>query len=313
MPDFRRARRGAGHTIDTALRALRRLGVEDARVVVESAGPGWAEGTVVRQEPAAGAPLDGRTRVVLGVAGVGGLESLPYALRDVDDSEFGVDPLLALFDNPVYKLRHHLRGGGEFFALRAGDHVTARRWIEQVFQLDPSAWAPERWPALAQLLPVLHRIAGREAGLGLALQVLYGLPLAEVRLVRALVPVATHGRLALGTANARLGVDSLLGEGLAESARLAVTIGPVPLDAYLAHDAPALRAERAAVYRLVLPAHLADAVDERWRVGDPAGAARLADASGAVPIAPVALAAAPQEAPALGLTTRLGRVPGAAP
>jgi hypothetical protein len=118
MPDLVRPRRGARHTLDTALRALRALGVDDARVVVESAGAGWAPGSVVRQQPAPGAALGPHARVVLAVAGVGALEALPYALRDVDDSAFGVDPLVALLDNPVHKLRHHLRGGGEFFALR---------------------------------------------------------------------------------------------------------------------------------------------------------------------------------------------------
>lgn len=317
MPNFRRARRGAHHTLDTALRALRRLGLDDARVVVESAGPGWSPGTVVRQEPAPGTVIEARTRVVLGVAGIGALESLPYALRDVDDSSFGVDPLLALFDNPVYKLRHHLRGGGEFFALHAGDPVTARRWIEQVFQLDATRWAPTRWPALARLLPALHRLAGREEGLALALRLVCALPLARVDVVRAMVPVATGRRLALGTANTRLGVDTLLGEGLAEAARLKVTIGPIPLDLYLACDTDAERAERQALYALVLPAHLADVVDERWIVGDPDAPLRLtgtlvpgfgwrdgAEKEG------TRLSA---DAPALGLTTRLGPVPGAAP
>lgn len=310
MPDFVRPRRGAHHTIDTALRALRALGLDDARVVVESAGAGWAPGAVVRQHPPPGAPLAPQTRVVLGVAGVGALEALPYAMRDVDDSAFGVDPLMALLDNPVHKLRHHLRGGGEFFALRPDDPVSARRWIEQVFQIDPTPWNPARWPALARLLPVLHRTAGREAGVALGLRLVFGLRLAGVTLERTLLPAPYVERLTLGVRGVRLGVDSLLGVGRSEIARLALTIGPVPLATYHLHAAPALAAERRAMYALVVPAPLAPAMVERWIVGDPDAGSRLGGATGRIG-SPSRLAL-PTDAgsagtpAALGLTTRLG-------
>ncbi len=318
MPDFARPRRGARHTVDTALRALRALGVDDARVVVETVGAGWTPGAVVRQQPPPGAPVGAHTRVTLGVSGVGALEALPYALRDVDDSAFGVDPLMALLDNPVHKLRHHLRGGGEFFALRPDDLVSARRWIEQVFQIDPGSWDPSRWPALARLLPALHRTAGRQAGVALGLRLVFGLRLAAFALERAYLPVPYVERLTLGARGARLGVDALLGVGRSEVARLAITIGPVSLAAYRAHEAPTLLAERRALYALVVPAALASGVVERWVVGDPDAGARLGGSSlggfGA-PAAPAfALGGGPVPAgavsadlpAALGLTTRLG-------
>ncbi len=310
MPDFVRPRRGARHTIDTALRSLRALGFDDARVTLESAGAGWAPQAVVWQRPAPGDPIGPHTRVALGVAGVGALEALPYALRDVDDSAFGVDPLMALLDDPVHKLRHHLRGGGEFFALRPDDPVSARRWIEQVFQIDPSPWDRARWPALARLLPVLHRTAGREAGVALALRLVFGLRLAGVLLERAFLPAPYVERLTLGTRGARLGVDALLGIGRSEVARLALTIGPVSLAAYRAHAAPVLIAERRALYALVVPAGLAAGVVERWIVGDPNAAARLGGASdvfGASGGFSFGARGADGGAPAaLGLTTRLG-------
>ena len=306
MPDFIRPRRGARHTLDTALRSLRHLGFDDARVVVESAGPGWSPGTVVRQSPPPGQLLGPRTRVILGVAGVGALESLPYAMRDVDDSAFGVDPLMALFDNPVLKLLHHLRGGGEFYALRANDPVTARRWIESVFQVDPTPWPEERWPAIARLLPALHRVAGRaDAGLALALRVVFGLPVSGVRLTRGVVPLDPGARLALATAGARLGVDTVLGDGVVDTVRLEVALGPVPLAVYLAQSAEATRAERDALYALVLPSSLAAAVDERWTVGDPDDPPRLAATFGV--LEPTLRDDGPSaDPPALGLTVRLG-------
>lgn len=339
MPDLCRPRRGATHTLDTALRALAALGVDDARIAVESVGPGWPDGRVVRQAPAPGAPLDARTRVVLGVGGVGALDALPYALRDADDAPFGVDALVALFDTPALKLRYHLRAGGDFFALRDGDLTSARRWIEQVFQVDPAPWAPERWPALARLLPLLHRLAGRPAGLAAALRVLFDLPLAEARAVRGVAYARDGVRLALGTAGSRLGVDTLLGFGPVDVARVAVTLGPVSLATYLAHeDGPdgRLTAERRAMYGLLLPAPLADAVDERWLVGDPAVAGRLGDAFGDPlgygpdagpdsssggsldgssdgPAGGASARARRPEPAALGLTTRLGAAPNPAP
>lgn len=314
MPDFVRPRRGARHTIDTALRALRALGLDDARVTVESAGVGWAPHAVVRQQPPPGAPVGPHTRVTLSVCGVGALEALPYALRDLDDSAFGVDPLMALLDNPVHKLRHHLRGGGEFFALRPDDPVSARRWIEEVFQIDPSPWHRARWPAIARLLPVLHRTAGHEAGVTLALRLVFGLPLAAFGLERAFLPAPYVERLTLGTRGARLGVDALLGVGRTEVARLALTVGPVSLATYRAHEAPELLAERRAVYALVVPASLASGVVERWIVGDPHAAARLAGgALGTLGAYAARAEFAPLDgagdggAPAvLGLTTRLG-------
>jgi hypothetical protein len=182
--------------------------------------------------------------------------------------------------------------------------VSARRWIEEVFQLDPSPWAPERWPALARLLPVLHRVAGRREGLALALGLVFGLPLAGVALEPRVVRAAPRGSLALGAAAARLGVDALLGPGRAEVATLALTLGPVPLDAYARHRGPALAAERRAVYALVAPAALAAGVEERWVVGDPGAPSRLSGQ-------PLGAAAggAPTEPAALGLTARLGPPP----
>lgn len=299
MPDLCRARRGAAHTVDTALRALAAAGVDDARISLESAGPGWPDGRVVRQHPPPGAALDARARVVLGVGGAGTLDALPYALRDDDDeAPFGVEALVALLDTPALKLRHHLRAGGDFFALRAGDLRGARRWIERVFQVDPAPWDPARWPALARLLPRLHRLAGRPAGVGAALGLCFGLPVAEVAARRGLAPAPVGRRLALGEANSRLGVDTLLGLGPVDVVRIEVAIGPVPLADYHAHadgpDGPRTR-ERAALYALVLPAPLAEAVVERWVLRD-AAPTRLADP----------FAAPGAAAPALGLTTRLG-------
>ena len=65
MPDLVRARRLARQTLDSALTTLLyALGVDDARVVVESVGRGWEPGTIVEQALSPELRLPLRTRIV---------------------------------------------------------------------------------------------------------------------------------------------------------------------------------------------------------------------------------------------------------
>lgn len=292
MPDLVDPTRGIRHDMDSAISSLVRLGVEVDKIVVRSAGPGWPDGTVVRQAPAPGTRIGAYTRVILSVAGKGGVQSLPYPLRDARDGEFGVDGLFALFDNPVLKLVHHVREAGQFLALHPDDPASARRWIEDIFGIDPTPWARERWYALARVLPALHRVAGRADAVPLAFRLVFGLPVQRVRTVPGLVPLAASRQTRVGSANSRLGVDTVAGTGALGVLRLEVTFGPVELDGYRTHAlSDDMRNERDALYRLILPAHLCAEVQERWMVGDPANPPRLGD---------------PRAAPTLGVNARLG-------
>ena len=277
MPDLATPRRGLRHTIDTALQTLERLGVDFDRVVVRRAGAGWETGTIVGQEPAAGTELGEQTRVVLSVAGTGALESLPFSLREDSDEELRADELFALFDNPLGKLGHTVRMGGGFLELRPDDPSTSLRWIEGLFQISAQSWPKRRWYAVARLLPALHRVAGRADAVPLALGLVFQLPVMHVKSVAGLVPTHDTRRTRLGMKNGRLGVDASVGAGVRALTGLAITIGPVTLDQYREHTLPSERAQRDALYRLVLPAHVQDAVVERWRVGDPADGSRLGD------------------------------------
>lgn len=283
MPDLSGVTRGVRHTLDSALPSLLRLGVSLDEIVVESAGLGWPEGTVVRQRPEPGEPLRERARVVLGVAGEGALDALPYPLRDTDDTPFGVDPLFALIDSPLHKLSHHLREAGGYWALRSDDPRSARRWVEGVFQLDLAPWPERRWCSIARLLPMLHRVGGTEQGLRTALELVFGLPVESVSWTREEVPFE-QGRVRLAGAGARLGVDTVLGGGRVEEAVAEVHLGPMTLDLYRAHQSPELRRQRDALYRLVLPSRLGAAARERWTVGDRTAPLPLGD-----PFAEVAL------------------------
>jgi hypothetical protein len=277
MPDLATPRRGVRHTIDTALQALGRMGIDIDRVVIRRAGAGWKPGMVVGQEPAPGVEVGDQTRVVLKVAGTGSLESLPFPLREDSDSEMRVDELFALFDSPLGKLGHAVRMGGGFLDLRPDDPSTALKWIEGIFRIPARSWPKRRWYAVARLLPALHRVAGRADAVPLGLRLVFGLPVRQVKSVVGLVPTHDERRTRLGVRNGRLGIDASVGPGVRALTGLAITIGPVTLDQYREHTTPSERAQRDALYRLLLPAHVQDAVVERWHVGDRAIGARLGD------------------------------------
>lgn len=276
MPDLCRPRRGIRQRVDAAVASLRHLGVDAERIVVESAGPGWAPGVVARQDPAPGEPVTARTRVVLAVGGAGALDTLPFPLRDAHDDELRADRLLALTDNPVLKLGIFIRQAGGFLALRRDDPVAALRWIEEIFGLSADPWPRDLWYSVARLLPTLHRVAGRPEAVPLALRVVFDLPVSDVRIVTRVVERGGGELTRLGGGNSRLGVDTVLGGGALDESSVEVVIGPVPLSAYLEHTKPSRRAQRDALYRLVLPAQLAR-VEERWTVGDPTTGSRLGD------------------------------------
>lgn len=296
MPDLVRARRLARQSVDSALTTLYALGVDDSRVVIESAGRGWEPGTIVEQSPAPGTPLTSRTRVVLRVAGASAIDSLPFAMRDEDEYEFRSDRFFALFDSPLAKLAHRVRRGGDYFVASPDDMVRTRRWIEEIFQLSAERWSEDRWFAVARLLPALHRIAGRELALRVACRLVFTLPVESVTMHAGMVKLAS-GTTRLGVGNARLGVDSIAGTGLRDEASIEVRYGPIDLAMYLAHTGDAARRERDELYRLVLPMHLARSVRERWRVGDASQPARVGGAK------------ANEDAAVLGVNSYLGAPP----
>lgn len=298
MPDLVRPRRLARQSVDSALTTLYALGVDDSRVVIESVGRGWEPGTIVEQSPAPGAPLTARTRVVLKVAGPSAIDSLPFAMRDEDEYEFRSDRLFALFDSPLAKLAHRVRRGGDYFVASPDDMVRTRRWIEEIFQLSAERWSEERWFAIARLLPALHRIAGRELSLRVAFRLVFSLPVESVSMHAGLVKLS-GGTTRLGASNARLGVDTIAGTGLRDEASVEVRYGPIDLATYLSQTGSAARRERDALYRLVLPMHLARSVRERWRVGDASQPARVGGGE----------VGANEDAAVLGVNSYLGAPP----
>jgi hypothetical protein len=278
MPDLAGVRRTARHRVDSALLTLLRLGVDFGRIVLEAAGPGETEGAVISQDPAPGTELSPVSRIALRVGGSGGLDLMPFPLRDESDTEFRVDRLLAIFDNPALKLGFFLRQGGAYLALHPDEPLTARRWLEDLFSISVAPWPAERWHPLARLVPRLHALGGTAAAVRVAMGALFDLPVADVRVTRRVVPVAAPSVVRLGSRNGRLGFDAMLGGGIIGDARVEITYGPVTLDAWRRHVTAASTRERAALFPYILPAHLS-AVSERWRVGDSTIGARLDDAA----------------------------------
>ena len=278
MPDLAGVRRTARHRVDSALLTLLRLGVDFGRIVLEAAGPGETEGAVISQDPAPGTELSPVSRIALRVGGSGGLDLMPFPLRDESDTEFRVDRLLAIFDNPALKLGFFLRQGGAYLALHPDEPLTARRWLEDLFSISVAPWPAERWHPLARLVPRLHALGGTAAAVRVAMGALFDLPVAQVRVTRRVVPAAAPAVVRLGSQNGRLGYDAMLGGGIIGDARVEITYGPVTLDAWRRHVTPASTRERQALFPYILPAHLS-AVSERWRVGDATIGARLDDAA----------------------------------
>jgi len=110
----------------------------------------------------------------------------------------------------------------------------------------------------------LQTLAGRHDAVAAAVPFVHGLPVSDTRVITAVLPHAGQLTSQLGTTNGRLGVDAVIGSGVATANRLHVFIGPVSLRVYR-EEFPRVAA-RLALYRLLLPAFLPGGVEERWVV-----------------------------------------------
>lgn len=282
MPDFCSPQRGVRQDIDAALAALRQLEVGLDRIRIERIGGGWRKGTVVRQSPAPGTLLRNTTRVNLFVSAPAAVDALPYAMRHEADGQFGVTDLMPVFDSPVAKLEAFVREAGGFLELRPEDPRTAWRWIREIFAVFPDAWPPARLHALARMLPALHRVAGTEEGVRVALATVFELPVVRVEIAKRLLSMRSQLQTRLGVTNGRLGVDSVIGDGITALAGARIHIGPVTLEQYLLHETPDNRRLRNFLYDLVLPSALLRPVEERWQVTPPTRGCVIGGASEAV-------------------------------
>jgi hypothetical protein len=232
MPDLSHAFYGFHHTVDSALEVLESRGVPASRLTVRMAGRGYPVYWVIDQTPRPGQPLGPDSHVVLTVAGLGFFHSLPVGMWDKGgEAEPGTQEIVEAFDDPIQKAAHWIRQGARLFDLRPDDLPACQRWIS-LFGLHADDWPQEIWYNLALLLPSLHRLAGREEGIRLALDLLLGLPLYEIRRRRGFARLDDRDLTLLGSGYSRLGVDFIVGDRRDDLARLTLFLGPVSLDTY---------------------------------------------------------------------------------
>jgi hypothetical protein len=291
MPDFSHAFHGFHPTLDSALEVLEARGVSTARITVRMTGRGYPTWWVIDQTPKPGQPITPDAQIVLSVAGLGFFHHLPVGMWDKGgEAEPGTQEIVEAFDDPIQKAAHWIRQGARLFDLRPDDYNACQRWIA-LFGLNAEDWPQEIWYNLALLLPSLHRLAGREEGIRLALDLLLGLPLWQIRRRRGFAYLKDEDLTLLGSEFARLGVDAVLGDRREDLARLTLFLGPVTLDQYYQFQEDEYRRRLDQVLDLTASCYQEARV--RWFVLDPQRAPRLGHE---------------QENARLGINSHLGRL-----
>lgn len=273
MPDLTWPRHGFHHTVDSALMSLMRLGVSPERITIKKVGRGWPELRVVAQQPVAGEGLTADKTVALDVAGDGYFHHLPVGMREASkEGEIGTEEFCSIFDDSLEKAGYYARQGGLFFYVRPSNPAGCERWIK-LFGIDPHEWPEARWYRLAVLLPCLRYLAGREAGLRLALRLLLDLEIANICWLPRYTPLAKADYSLLGSQASQLGVDLIIGDGIDDEAALEITLGPTTLETYryFQNDEGKRRLDQ--TLRLVAPYHWD--YEPKWLVGDVNRAPRL--------------------------------------
>ncbi len=273
MPDLSRPRHGFYHTVDSALTDLTRAGIGAERITIRKAGRGYSKGRIVQQRPAPGVPLTGDVAVELTVEGDNAFYYLPTGMHEGGSRrEPGADDLVLLFDDPVEKAAYTVRQGGLYFDVRPENRPGCARWI-RLFGIDPEDWPRERWYELAVLLPCLNRLAGREAGLRRAPQVLLRLDVYGITRRPRRTPLAPEEQSRLGERASRLGADLVIGDGMDDEAAMDIILGPVTLAVYREYRTEPGERRLRQVLDLLLPYHAVSTI--RWLVGDASRAPRL--------------------------------------
>ena len=266
MPDLRHSRFGFCHTTDSALNTLSRAGIRPQRITINKIGRGWHKHRVVSQLPAPGTELTTDVLVELTVAGDGLFNYLPTGMRvGGKEGEIGIEELASLFDDGAEKAAFYARQGGLYFDLTPENRVGCARWIK-LFGFDPDDWPIESWYKLALFLPCLHRLAGREQGLRLALKILLDLEIESLNWYPRQTQLSTTELSRFGEVASQLGIDLIVGDKLDDEPLMELVLGPVWLSIYLEHQTEEGLRRIDQVLRLVIPYHTSYRVN--WLVGD---------------------------------------------
>jgi predicted component of type VI protein secretion system len=126
---------------------------------------------------------------------------------------------------------------------------------------------------LALLLPSLQALAGTERGIRLALNLLLGLAVQEIRKRPAYRFIGQDELSLLGSEFNRVSVDYVLGDCLEDLSRSELVIGPISLDSYYRFQQPEGKELLKQAMRLLIPCE--SRYSAFWVVADPANSPRL--------------------------------------
>ncbi len=263
------------HSVDSALVSLAALGVPAQRIQLRRGGrQGASAGTVVRQKPPAGSPLNGSTLVELEIAGLGFSHALPVGMWDSGgEAAAGTREIFEGFDDPLEKLKHWFREGAPLFRIAPDDAQANVRWLA-LFGVDAALWPRRLWFRLASLIARMGQLSCSEAGCTFVFHVLLGLPVLRFRYRRCETELPPEALSTLGERASQLGTNLLLGSRMEELATLVVEFGPVTLATYEHYTAdPEAVALLKRTLRMVMPC--TTSYDLNWSVLDKERAPRL--------------------------------------
>ena len=233
MPDFAGGTHAHLHSVDSALVSLAALGVPQNRIQLRRGGrQGAAAGTIVRQSPSSGQPLESHTLVELEVAGLGFTHALPVGMWDSGgQAAAGTREILEAFDDPLEKLKHWFREGAPLFRIAPDDPQACARWLA-LFGVEAEEWPRSLWFRLASLIARMAQLSCSQSGCAFVLEVLLGLPVRSFSYRPCESELPSEMLSGLGRRASQLGVDMLLGNRVEEVAMLEIELGPLTLGAY---------------------------------------------------------------------------------
>jgi hypothetical protein len=274
MPDFTSGTHAGRHVLDTALACLAEMQIPASRIHVHMAGrDAAADGAILRQEPPPGALLRSNSTITLETSGCGFVHALPVGMWESGgEAEPGTWELLEVFDDPLRKLESWAREGSMLFRLAMDSPGTCARWLA-LFGIRAEEWPRELWYRFAVLLADLPHVAASEEGIRLALEVLFGLPVAGFSWRASLALVESTLVSQLGARASRLGVDALVGDAVEDLAHLLISIGPIALVEYDRYASGPRRELLARALDLLLPAFVDYEIS--WTVLDAQRSPRL--------------------------------------
>lgn len=255
MPSLANGTHAYRHSVDSALVSLAAIGVQAQRIQLRRGGrQGASAGTVVRQNPPAGTPLNGSTLVELEIAGLGFSHALPVGMWDSGgEAAAGTREILEGFDDPLEKLKHWFHEGAPLFRIAPDDPQANLRWLA-LFGVDAAQWPRRLWFRLASLIARMGQLSCSQTGSAFVLQVLLGLPVLQFRYRPSETDLPPDALSRLGAQSSQLGINLLMGSRVEELATLVLEFGPVDLATYERFTAdPEGAALLAQTLRLVMP------------------------------------------------------------